>query len=280
MADNFTTFTCRLSWNLVTSTSWNPHGLSRPVMGLLYLYLYLTSLSNNVFNIGNPNLHRCVIFLERSGNYMYHFLQQQQLLILFTRCSYGQCVSHNKQRPFPNLISLTSNWRTACWLWSTKCFFFSRGAAAERRLWLPPSRGFLITHNYAPQSVGLLWTCDQLVAETSTWQHITLTTNIHAPGGIRTQDSSRRAAVDLLLYHAATGNCSYVCYFRAFQDSDIQIHTQTLLLSSRNPLNCFAKAPNKKMSNITQHIDILNRYRTIYLVEQENVKYNATYRYS
>jgi hypothetical protein len=24
-----------------TSTSWNPLGLSRPVMGLLYLYLYL-----------------------------------------------------------------------------------------------------------------------------------------------------------------------------------------------------------------------------------------------
>jgi hypothetical protein len=29
------------------------------------------------------------------------------------------------------------------------------------------SRGFLITHD-APQSVGLLWTSDQLVAETST----------------------------------------------------------------------------------------------------------------
>jgi hypothetical protein len=30
------------------------------------------------------------------------------------------------------------------------------------------SRGFLITHNNAPHSVGLLWTSDQLVAETST----------------------------------------------------------------------------------------------------------------
>jgi hypothetical protein len=29
-------------------------------------------------------------------------------------------------------------------------------------------RGFLITHNDAPQSVGLLWTSDQSVAETST----------------------------------------------------------------------------------------------------------------
>ena len=31
---------CRLSCNLGTSTSWNPLGLFRPVMGLLYLYLY------------------------------------------------------------------------------------------------------------------------------------------------------------------------------------------------------------------------------------------------
>jgi hypothetical protein len=43
----------------------------------------------------------------------------------------------------------------------------------------PRFRGFLITHNYAPQSVGLLWTSDQSVAETSTWQHTTLTTDKH-----------------------------------------------------------------------------------------------------
>ena len=35
--DNLTTFMCRLSWNLGDSTSWNPQGLSRPVMGLNYL---------------------------------------------------------------------------------------------------------------------------------------------------------------------------------------------------------------------------------------------------
>jgi len=35
-ADNLTTFTCRLSWNLGASTSWNPQGLSRPVRGLFY----------------------------------------------------------------------------------------------------------------------------------------------------------------------------------------------------------------------------------------------------
>jgi len=37
-ADNLTTFKCRLSWNLGASTSWNPHGLSRSVMELIYLF--------------------------------------------------------------------------------------------------------------------------------------------------------------------------------------------------------------------------------------------------
>jgi hypothetical protein len=47
---------------------------------------------------------------------------------------------------------------------------------------LAPHRwGFYITHSDAPQSVWLLWTSGQLVAETSTWQHTTLTTDRH-PG--------------------------------------------------------------------------------------------------
>ena len=37
--DDLTTFMFRLSWNLGASTSWNPQGLYRPVMGLLYLLL-------------------------------------------------------------------------------------------------------------------------------------------------------------------------------------------------------------------------------------------------
>jgi hypothetical protein len=45
-------------------------------------------------------------------------------------------------------------------------YIFS-GSAAQSGLWPPRSRGFLITHNDAPQSVGLLWTSDQLVAEIS-----------------------------------------------------------------------------------------------------------------
>jgi len=43
----------------------------------------------------------------------------------------------------------------------------------------PQSQNFYITHNDTPQSVGLLWTSDQLVAQTSIWQHTTLTADIH-----------------------------------------------------------------------------------------------------
>ena len=39
-ADNLSTFMCRLSLNLGASASWNPSGLSRPVMGLLYHNFY------------------------------------------------------------------------------------------------------------------------------------------------------------------------------------------------------------------------------------------------
>jgi hypothetical protein len=49
----------------------------------------------------------------------------------------------------------------------------------------PVAQGLLIQEisishtNNSPQSVGLLWTSKQLVAETSTWQHTTLTTDRH-----------------------------------------------------------------------------------------------------
>jgi len=45
--------------------------------------------------------------------------------------------------------------------------------------WPTHSRSFLITHSDTSQSVGLLWMSDQLVTQTSTWQHTTLTTDRH-----------------------------------------------------------------------------------------------------
>jgi len=47
-ADKLTTFVYRLSWNLGASPSWNHQGLSRPVCGLLCLYL--CGLPQPIFN--------------------------------------------------------------------------------------------------------------------------------------------------------------------------------------------------------------------------------------
>jgi hypothetical protein len=54
------------------------------------------------------------------------------------------------------------------------CFFWAgeRGGCCDPMLVMASS--FL-----TPHSVGLLWTSDQLVAETCTWQHTTLTTDKH-----------------------------------------------------------------------------------------------------
>ena len=52
------------------------------------------------------------------------------------------------------------------------------------------------SHPDTPHSVGLPWTSDQLVAETSTWQHKTITRYSHAPGGIRTRNPDKRVTAD------------------------------------------------------------------------------------
>ena len=58
-ADNLTTFICGVSWNLGTSTSWKPQGLSRPVMGLFSF----TSKSRKLQILGLLLAFHCTIEL-------------------------------------------------------------------------------------------------------------------------------------------------------------------------------------------------------------------------
>jgi hypothetical protein len=51
------------------------------------------------------------------------------------------------------------------WRYNPLCLYFPQPGSG---LYSPRFRGFLITHNDALQSVGLLWASDQSVAETST----------------------------------------------------------------------------------------------------------------
>ena len=54
---------------------------------------------------------------------------------------------------------------------------------------------------YAPHSVGLLWTSDRSVAETSSSQHTALTRYIHVPGRIRTRNHINRAATGRTVFY-------------------------------------------------------------------------------
>jgi hypothetical protein len=62
-----------------------------------------------------------------------------------------------------------------------------------RGLLLNPTTHKTHTDTY---SVGLLWTRDRPVAETSTWQHTTFKRDIRTPGGIRSCNPSKRTASD------------------------------------------------------------------------------------
>jgi hypothetical protein len=53
-ADNLTTFKCRLSGNLGASNSWKPQGLSRPVMGLLYLFTFVINTILLLLHVLHP----------------------------------------------------------------------------------------------------------------------------------------------------------------------------------------------------------------------------------
>jgi hypothetical protein len=86
--------------------------------------------------------------------------------------------THTRQnfKPSTNIVFRIEN-VSVCW---RNAFFF---VWLDSPIWAWASwfrRGFMITHILdTPQSVGLLWTRDQLVAETYTWQHTTLTRDRH-----------------------------------------------------------------------------------------------------
>ena len=77
--------------------------------------------------------------------------------------------------------------------WGCSFIFFYHSTSTSSGPTSPHCRG-LWSHSNTPHSVGFLWTSDQNDAETSTWQHITPTTDIHAPGGIRTHNPSKWGA--------------------------------------------------------------------------------------
>ena len=86
---------CRLSWNLRAWTSWNPQGLSRPVVGLVYLLSYMKNIRIMVVfencllgglsgRKGKENdiMRGLIIYVHISVHHKFMFLKDQRDAIL------------------------------------------------------------------------------------------------------------------------------------------------------------------------------------------------------
>jgi hypothetical protein len=78
-------------------------------------------------------------------------------------------------------------------------------------------RGVSRSYSDTPHSVGLLWTSDQADVETSTWQHMTFTIDIHTPGEIRTPVPESERPQTHVLDRSATGIVTqYICIYNLY----------------------------------------------------------------
>ena len=104
-------------------------------------------------------------------------------------------------------VGISVDFADTCWL-QVKCYCWGQLNWSNFQLlfflpWrqAPVGQGRLIieasrSHPDIPHSVELLRTSDQPDTETSTWQHTSLTTDIHASSAIRTRNPRKRAAAD------------------------------------------------------------------------------------
>jgi hypothetical protein len=151
---------------------------------------------------------------------------------------------------------------------------------------------FSRSHNDTSQAVGLLWTSDQLVTETSTWQQTTLITHKHpCSGGIRTHNPSRRAAADPRLrqrghwdrHHSSIGDLPTVVCLSLIEEHlrgglwplGLSSHETKLLRSVNKHLNklyalcysiyikCFTQSQHKYIVNNTWFWLHVSVYQTI-----------------
>jgi hypothetical protein len=110
------------------------------------------------------------------------------------------------QPPATCTQALQNRWTTHTG--TTNCYCFWHNST----LWVRTSITRFLHHTHPTLTVGLLWTSDQPVAETSTWQHTTHTSDIHAPGGTRIRNLSRRAAADYALDPEVTATGKRLLY--------------------------------------------------------------------
>jgi hypothetical protein len=100
-------------------------------------------------------------------------------------------------RPIRRLVMILI---TLSRLFFTRLFF--NGSTVPRVQGIPIIKA-ASSRSDTPHSVQLFWTSDHPDAETSTWQHTTLKTRTHTPGGIRARNPSRPYTLD-------RGHCNWL----------------------------------------------------------------------
>ena len=88
---------CRLSWNLGTSTSWNPVGLLRPVMGLVYLFTYklrvwtsfITNFCPREIRSSNAPEHSSVSLFSTTSRVtkLQFYSENKRMCLMFRSCT-------------------------------------------------------------------------------------------------------------------------------------------------------------------------------------------------
>ena len=121
-ADNLTAFMCRLSCNLGASTSWNPHGLSSPVMGLLYLVPYVVWLKYNVTSWSMIWCSQCIewitptpITLLPCTLYSLYRVSQEECVRLREGVPYVKVYRYNPKHLCPKLNGCGDNCQRKVW---------------------------------------------------------------------------------------------------------------------------------------------------------------------
>ena len=118
-ADNVITFMCWMSWNLGDSTCWNPQGLSRPVMGLLCLCLFV--LTGFFTNAVKMHIDRAlityvtevyVLCTEKYDSIIRPNLQEACKAHLWTTDTFTAHVQQACQ-----LRTIISKGEVCCWIW-------------------------------------------------------------------------------------------------------------------------------------------------------------------
>jgi hypothetical protein len=133
------------------------------------------------------------------------------------------------------------------------------GSAALRWLWPPRYTRFLNHPQRRATVLGLLWTCDHLVAETSTWQHTTHSRQTFMPPvGFKPTIAAGERPYTYALDGATTGAGNYATWTNEMNAFQINPLMSNDLWRRRKISHLQIKIPSKKISaSSAAHRDLI-----------------------